>query len=269
LLTAILALFEALAWRPNTAMPAGSGDRWPDYYERGRPAYPPQVVDVPGLTSTASVLDLAAGTGKLTRLLVRAFDHVVAVEPAEPMRRRLDALCPAAEAMSGTAEEIPLDDASVDAVFAAESFHWFDGERALAEIARVLRPAGALVLMWNLPAAPTEPSIERVERLLAERGPTREELGAEPLDLDAERYRSGAWRPAFESSPFEVLHETRLPNPQILDREGMVAFFASMGWIGDLPDSERLPLLDQVRSLLDAPEYRRSWQTHVCRTRLG
>jgi SAM-dependent methyltransferase len=194
---------------------------------------------------------------------------VVAVEPAEPMRRRLEARCPAAEALAGTAEQIPLDDASVDAVFAAESFHWFDGERALAEIARVLRPRGSLALLWNLPAGQTKPSIEPVERLLGERGPTREELGVDPLDLDAERYRSGAWRVAFETSGFEALHETRLPNPQILEREGMVAFFASMGWIGDLPDAERLPLLDQVRSLLDAPEYLRSWQTHVCRTRLG
>jgi predicted methyltransferase len=70
-------------------MPAGSGDRWADDYERGRPGWPPEVVDVPGLAPSASVLDLGAGTGKLTRLLVGTFDRVVAVEPADAMRRVL------------------------------------------------------------------------------------------------------------------------------------------------------------------------------------
>lgn len=152
---------------PTTwSMPAGSLDRWPDDYERGRPGWPPEVVDIPGLPSAATVLDLGAGTGKLTRLLVSAFGRVVAVEPAEAMRRLLVTVCPGAEALAGTGEEIPLPDASVDSVFAAEAFHWFDGERALAEIARLLRPEGALVLMWNLPAAPTKPSIQAAERVL-------------------------------------------------------------------------------------------------------
>jgi SAM-dependent methyltransferase len=164
---------------------------------------------------------------------------------------------------------MPLADVSVDAVFAAESFHWFDHDRALAEIARVLRPRGALVLLWNLPEGPTEPSIDAVERKLTERGPTREELGADPLDLNANRYATDEWRAAFEGSQFEPLHETRLPNPQTLDREGLVAFFASMGWIGDLPDEERLPLLAEVRSLLAADEYVRLWETHVCWTYLA
>jgi SAM-dependent methyltransferase len=249
-------------------MPAGSGDTWPEDYERGRPGYPSEAVEIPGLPSGSRVLDLGAGTGKLTRLLVPAFERVVAVEPAEAMRRLLATHCPAAEVLAGSAEEIPLADASVDAVFAAESFHWFDGGRALAEIARVLRPAAALVMLWNLPAGPTEPSIVAVERLLGERAPTREELGADPLDLNATRYASGEWRAAFPGSPFEPLRETRLANPQTVDRDGLVAFFASMGWIGDLPDAERLPLLDEVRSLLGAGEYRRRWETHVCWTRL-
>ena len=100
-------------------MPAGSLDRWPEDYERGRPGWPPEVVDVPGLPPTATVLDLGAGTGKLTRLLVPAFGRVVAVEPAEAMRRLLETLCPEAEALAGTGQEVPLADASVDAVFAA------------------------------------------------------------------------------------------------------------------------------------------------------
>jgi SAM-dependent methyltransferase len=184
------------------------------------------------------------------------------------MRYRLAAACPGAEALAGSAEEIPLADASVDAVFAAECFHWFDGERALTEIARVLRPRGALVLLWNLPAGPTEPSIAAADGLLHGRGPDQAELGVEPLDLDPIRYASGEWRDALAASPFDELRETRLPNPQTVDRDGLVAFFASMGWIADLPDPERLPLLDEVRSLLDAAEYHRPWETHVHWTRL-
>src|SRR5687767_12877437 len=126
-------------------MPAGSGDRWPEDYERGRPGWPREVVDGPGLPPTATVLELGAGTGKLTRLLVSRFGRVLAVEPAEPMRRLLVALCPEAEPLAGTAQEVPLAETSVDAVFAAEAFHWFDDARSLAEIQRVLRPRGALV----------------------------------------------------------------------------------------------------------------------------
>ncbi len=250
-------------------MPAGSLDRWPEDYERGRPGWPPEVVDVPGLSASSIVLELGAGTGKLTRLLVRRFGRVVAVEPADAMRRLLVALCPEAEALAGSGEEVPLADRSVDAVFAAEAFHWFDGDQALAEIARVLRPRGALVVMWNLPAGATEPSIAAVERLLSERGPTREKLGVDPLDLNTNRYASGEWRRALAASPFEEPQEARLPNLQTVGRDGLVAFFASMGWIADLPDTDRLPLLDEVRSLLDSDEYRRPWETHLYWTRLA
>lgn len=249
-------------------LPAGSGERWPEDYERGRPGWPPEVVDIPGLPAMATVLDLAAGTGKLTRLLVPAFSRVVAVEPQDAMRRVLHALCPNAEVHTGTSEEIPLPDASLDAVFVAQAFHWFDNERALTEIARVLRPRCALVVMWNLPAGPWEPSIAAIEQLLLHRAPDKAELGYDPLDLGSPRYASGVWRLEFAASPFGELKEARLPNPQTVDRDGLVAFLASMGWIADLPDVDRLPLLEEVKSLLDAAEYRRSWETHVHWTRL-
>jgi SAM-dependent methyltransferase len=248
-------------------MPAGSGDSWPEDYERGRPGWPPDVVALPGLPPTATVLDLGAGTGKLTRLLVPMFGRVVAVEPARAMRRLLETLCPEAEALSGTAQEIPLADASVDAVFAAQAFHWFDDERAVAEIRRVLRPRGALVLMWNLTAGPWEPSTAAVEGLLKGRGPKPSEVSYDPLDLGGPRYASGEW--PLPEPTFEPLREKRLPNPQTLDRDGLVAFFASMGWFADLPDDERLPLVDEVRSLLAAAEYRRLWETQVHWTRLA
>jgi SAM-dependent methyltransferase len=242
-------------------MPAGSGDRWPQDYERGRPGWPAEVVRVCGVPATASVLDLGAGTGKLTRLLVPEFDRVVAVEPAGAMRDLLAEICPGAEARSGTGQEIPLPDSSVDAVFAAQSFHWFDEARALTEILRVLRSAGALVLMWNLPAGPWEPAAAAAEALLQERMPG-DGQGYIPLDLGGPNAGSG-WRPAGSDSAFAPFESAVLANPQTIDREGLVAFYASMGWVADLPDTERLPLLDDVRSLLTGSEYRRPWETHV------
>jgi SAM-dependent methyltransferase len=249
----------------------GCSDRWHEDYELGRPGWPPEVVGIPGLQPAATVLELAAGTGKLTRLLVSTFEEVIAVEPDEGMRRLLVPLCPQARVLpaSASAEEIPLADGPVDGVFAAESFHVFDGRRALDEIARVLRPGGALVLLWNVPAGPTEPSIAAAERLLTERGPKPGEVTYDPLDLDGPQYTEGWWRRPFAESRFEPLQEARLPNPQTVDREGLVAFFASMGWLSELPDAERLPLLDDVRSLLPAAEYRRLWETQVHWTRLA
>ncbi len=111
-------------------------------------------MDVSALPSSATVLELGAGTGKLTRLLVSKFEHVLAVEPEQAMRRLLEVQCPRAETLDANAEEILVADASVDAIFAAEAFHRFDGGRAVAEITRVLRPRGAVVLMWNVPAEP-------------------------------------------------------------------------------------------------------------------
>src|SRR5206468_10534790 len=141
--------------------------------------------------------DLGAGTGKLTRLLAGAFARVLAVEPSDEMRGVLERLCPEAEVLAGTAHTIPLADASAEAVFVAQAFHWFDDERALSEIARVLRPGGALVVMWNLPAGPWEPSISKVEEMLLQHAPDEAESGAVPLDLSTHRYASGEWKLAF------------------------------------------------------------------------
>ena len=108
--------------------------------ERGRPGWPAQAVDVAGLVRTHTVVDLGAGTGKLTRLLATRFDRVIAVEPADPTRRILGALCPAVEAIAGAAHAIPVAAASVDAIFAAQALHWFTDDRSIAEMTRILRP---------------------------------------------------------------------------------------------------------------------------------
>ena len=119
-------------------------------YERGRPGYPSAAIRwlarrLP-LKAGVTVVDLAAGTGKLSRPLVSTGARVIAIEPLEAMRR---AIGPGIEAREGTAEAIPLPDASVDAVSVGQAFHWFDGKLALAEMHRVLRPSGMLALLWT------------------------------------------------------------------------------------------------------------------------
>ena len=132
----------------------------------------------------------------------------------------------------------------------------------------MLRPGGVLVLMWNLPAGPWEPCITAVEHLLDSRVAKLGALSYDPLDLGGTQYRSMAWMQVFEASRFGMLHEVRFPNPQSVDRDALVAFLASMGWVASLPDDERLPLLEQVTALLTAREYRRLWESHVHWARL-
>jgi SAM-dependent methyltransferase len=124
-----------------------------DEYERHRPDYPEEALrwaaERLGLAAGARVLDIGAGTGKLTRGLVTLGFQVVAVEPGSPMLEQLRTAVPEAEALVGPAESIPLPDVSVDGAFAGQAFHWFDRERALPELHRVLRPGGGLALLWN------------------------------------------------------------------------------------------------------------------------
>ena len=241
-------------------MPKGSADRWPADYERGRPGWPPDIARVGGLPSDATVLDLGAGTGKITRLLVGAFSRVVAVEPSEAMRRVLKRLCPQAEALPGSAEDIPLPVSSVDGIFVGQAFHNFDQERAVREMARVLRPGGAAVLAWNLPSSPWQPSTAEAEEVLKRLMPA--DLDYIPLDLGGPDASSG-WQPTGSRSFFGSFRATVFSNPHKVDREGLIAFYATMGWLAELPDHERLPLLDQVRARLPAAEYRRLWETHA------
>jgi SAM-dependent methyltransferase len=118
-------------------------------YERGRPEYPPEALDWLVPTDARHVLDLGAGTGKLTRQLVARGLDVIAVDPSEGMLEQLRAAVPGVPTMIGTAEEIPLEDGTVDAVLVAQAWHWVDPERAPREVARVLTPGGRLGLVWN------------------------------------------------------------------------------------------------------------------------
>src|SRR5437016_4501937 len=119
-------------------------------YERGRPPYPPEAIDWLLPAGAARVLDLGAGTGKLTRQLTGRGLDLTAVEPSEGMREQLRRAVPGVRALAGTAEQIPLPDLSVDAVLVAQAWHWMDPAVAVPEVARVLRPGGQLGLLWNI-----------------------------------------------------------------------------------------------------------------------
>jgi ubiquinone/menaquinone biosynthesis C-methylase UbiE len=214
-------------------------------YEHGRPGYAPEAVDTLvselGLDRSSRVLDLAAGTGKLSRMLAPLVGSVVAVEPSASMREVLARQLPDAEVLAGEAERLPVPDHSLDAVVVGEAFHWFDGETALREMARVLRPHGGLALLWNVELAADPPwPAELVEELERHR----------KANVSAARwYRSGAWRHAFDSGPFEALSSAQAEHVQHLDREAIVAQIASWSYIAALPEASRDSALALVREL--------------------
>jgi SAM-dependent methyltransferase len=207
-----------------------------DAYERGRPRYPQAAVEVLAerLEAGAPVLDLAAGTGVLTRALVAAGLDVTAVEPVAEMR----ALIPAGvRALDGTAEAIPVRDGTTAAVTVGQAFHWFDGDAALAEIHRVLRPDGLLALFWNR-RAEDDPVTRAIDELV------------DPYRGEVPSHR-GTWRGAFErTSLFGPLEEHRFPSEQVLDAAGMEARVASISFISALDEPERERVLRRARALV-------------------
>lgn len=171
---------------------ARSFDGVAEQYERARPEYADAGVDWfldrLGLAPGSRALDLAAGTGKLTRQLVQRGLDVVAVEPGDEMRAVLERVLPEVEALAGTAEAIPLSDASVDVITVGQAFHWFDREAALAEMARVLRPGGGVALLWNR-WDEEDPLLSHVDRLLREiRAPAARD-DAFPLEHEHREFR--------------------------------------------------------------------------------
>ena len=178
---------------------ARSFGRTAEAYERGRPGYAEAALDAVDLPPDAVVLDLAAGTGKLTRQLVPRFARVIAVEPLEGMRAVLERVVPEAEALGGTSDEIPLEDDAVDAVFVGEAFHWFSTAETLAEIARVLRPGGALAILFNQTDGDFEPPLPEA---------FWDAYRAAAIEKPPEQtVRTGLWRASFPG-PFEPLAES-------------------------------------------------------------
>ena len=238
---------------------ARSFEHTAEAYERGRPGYAGAAIDALDLPSDAIVLDLAAGTGKLTRQLVARFARVIAVEPLDGMRAVLERVVPEAEALKGSADAIPLEDASVDAVFVGEAFHWFASDDVLNEIARVLRPGGVLAILFNQSDGDFEPPLPEA---------FWDAYHARAIEKPPEQTVStGLWRTPFPG-PFEPLTEASYPNPVELDRDGVLAQAASWSMIAALPEPERTRLLAQLAELVPDERYRHPLRTELSWTRL-
>jgi SAM-dependent methyltransferase len=225
--------------------PARSFDRAAEEYEATRPSYPDEVLDLLPVATDATVLDLGAGTGKLTRVLARRYAHVIAVEPLDGMRGILERVVPDVEALAGTAEQIPLADASVDAVFVALAFHLFDHDRAVPEIARVLRPGGVLALVWNGPDEsrrnPLPPAYLDYLR----------ELRRERSTLD----ETPPWRELIAVGPFGEPQEGAVAHDHVLDRAGQLDNARSVSWIASRDDDDKARVLSRLGELLPDGEY--------------
>lgn len=212
-----------------------------DEYERARPEYSTEAVDrlVQELEigRRCTVLDLGAGTGKLTRQLVPTGARLVALEPIEAMRHQLSEVVPGVEVVAGTAEETPLRDETFDAVVAGQAFHWFDGDRALPEIHRVLRRHGRLGLLWNV-RDESVPWVRELTRII------------KPHEGNAPREYRHEWQAAFSrNGQFGTLHRLRFAHQQRLDADGLIQRVASMSFIAVLPPADRERVFAQVRHL--------------------
>ncbi len=201
-------------------------------YERGRPTYPREAVEWLLPEGAHHVVDLGAGTGKFTRLLVDRVERVTAVEPSAGMRAELVEAVPTVEVLAGSAERIPLDDDSVDAVLVAQAWHWVDPLRAVPEVARVLRPGGVLGLVWNVrdPSAPWAAELERIVS-------SSTESGAESLEP-----RVGP--------PFPALERRDVAWVNTVTPEEFVAMVTSRSYFLTLPEAERTVVEARVRRLL-------------------
>jgi len=208
-----------------------SFDRVADEYERTRPGYPPELLEQVPLGADSAVLDLGAGTGKLSRVLAERFRRVTAVEPLANMRKMLERVVPEVDAVEGTAERIPLDDQSVDGVFAAQAFHWFDKSAALPEIARVLRAAGIFAIVWN------QGDDDRPD-------PRPSEFVHEVQLLHDAALRRWENEPEWEdllraSCLFDEVHDrTFVCHDHVLDRAGILDNLRSVSWIASRDDGE-------------------------------
>jgi ubiquinone/menaquinone biosynthesis C-methylase UbiE len=214
-----------------------------DVYERARPEYPAEaiawVAQELDLGQGRTVVDLGAGTGKLTRALVPTGAHVIAVEPGEQMLAQLRRVVPGVEALIGGAEAIPLDDGSVDAVAVGQAFHWFRHDEAVPELHRVLRPGGAVALMWNS-RDQARPLQREISDLIKPFVPP----GRPPVGHSAT---------ALADSPlFGPVTERDFPFVQQLDADGLADRIASISFVATAPAGQRDELDRKLREIVAA-----------------
>jgi SAM-dependent methyltransferase len=224
-------------------------------YAEYRPGYPEEAVNWLLGTSPGRVLELGAGTGKLTESILALGHDVVATDPSTQMLAELRRSTPTAHTAVGTAESIALPSGSVDAVAAAQAFHWFDLDRALPEIARVLRPGGVLVMLWNV-ADRKVPWVNKVFSLLGMSSDS--DVGEDPV---------------ADSDLFAPSERREIRHWQQLGREALLGFCSSNSMFTQLSASEQSDLLDQVGTIYDS--YGRGpdgmllpWTTYCYRSRV-
>lgn len=210
-------------------------------YAESRPEYPADAVRWLTGEQATEVVDLGAGTGKLTRALLEDGRQVIAAEPSRPMLEQLvadlgdeDGVLPnGLRCLQTNAEALPLADGSVDAVVAAQTFHWFDAGRALSEIARVLRPGGAIGLIWNF-RDESVPWVRRLSEVIGSEG-----MAADPTDV------------LTESGLFDRVHHARFRMWQQIDRESLANLVSSRSYVASRPRHERQEIISRVKKLYD------------------
>jgi ubiquinone/menaquinone biosynthesis C-methylase UbiE len=225
-------------------------------YERARPSYPAESVKLlrrqlaigPG----ARVCDLAAGTGKLTRLLVATGAEVVAVEPVPGMREQLHDVLPDVEVLDGTAEAMPFADGALDAVTVAQAFHWFRFDEALAEIKRVLRPRGGVAILFN----------ERDERVEWVR------QWNERIEWHSRRiayYQRTDWQAVLTEAGYEGVGRAHVEWVQPMTRDLVAARVRSVSYVAEMDAAGQQEYVDRVLSLIDGFEepFDLPYVTHV------
>jgi ubiquinone/menaquinone biosynthesis C-methylase UbiE len=212
-----------------------------ELYERRRPGYPRAAMqwlsDRLDIRAGRVVLDLGAGTGKLTRELVATGAHVVAVEPGEQMLGQLRRVVPQAESLLGAAEAIPVADSTVDVVTVGQAFHWFRADEAFAEIRRVLRPGGGLGLIWNerdQSDALQQRVTSLINRFVPSGRPPRSSSWAESLIRDAQ---------------FGSMNKAEFPHAEALQAEELVERIGTTSFVVAAPREQRAELDAQLHGL--------------------
>jgi SAM-dependent methyltransferase len=217
-----------------------------ELYDRGRPSYGAEttslLMDGLGLAPDDPVLELGAGTGQLSRALIAAGLDLTAVEPLGPTRELLLQAIGAGRVREGVAEQIPLPDDSVQAIFCADSFHWFDEQRAMPEIRRVLRRGGGVAILRSFPVWEAAWSGEFGKLLEVDRS-------HHPVYTDRPADAALQADDAFGEVTEAVVHSERT-----IDRTGVLAYLATVSWIATLPDERREQLLAGAAEILERNE---------------
>jgi len=238
-------------------------------YDRYRPAPPPQALDWLVPPDATAVLDLAAGTGAVTRLLIGRAARVVAVEPDERMRAVLAARCPEAEVLEGRAEDIPLPDASVDAVVIASAWHWLDPDRAVPEITRVLRPGGNLGVIW-VSRDSRVPWVAEFNALMREAreadratdAPATDAPTADGSRKDRRRRREVTFPPGSPMSSVEV-HTVEYTLP--MTKDDLFGLLGTYSGVITLDPAKRTDFSQRARDFLDRQPWEQTDLPMICR----